>query len=215
MAATPLLMCQRIGCSARYNEASNPEGGCRYHSGAPVFHDGMKEWPCCRKRSHDFQLFMDIPGCRVGRHTQEKPDAPASAAPAPVAAPVKLVVSSSQSTDAASCPRCRQGFYCSEHEAGGVQTQAPAAPPPPPPVAESVDPDVEQTCRNAGCGRRFKERDNSDQAVRRHNLSFLFFSPVLTPLCLSAIIILGRPSSTSVRKGGNAATRQVQTSMTF
>lgn len=28
----------------------------------PIFHDGMKEWSCCKKRSHDFSLFLEIPG---------------------------------------------------------------------------------------------------------------------------------------------------------
>eukprot|EP00959_Pyramimonas_sp_CCMP1952_P011623 244031-Pyramimonas_sp.AAC.1 len=28
----------------------------------PVFHDGVKEWSCCKAKSHDFGLFMDIKG---------------------------------------------------------------------------------------------------------------------------------------------------------
>lgn len=31
----------------------------------PKFHDGMKEWSCCKKRSHDFSLFLQIPGYRT------------------------------------------------------------------------------------------------------------------------------------------------------
>jgi hypothetical protein len=27
-----------------------------------VFHDGMKEWSCCKKKSHDFGEFMGIKG---------------------------------------------------------------------------------------------------------------------------------------------------------
>ena len=57
------LLCQRIGCDARYREDSNAEGSCRHHPGPPVFHDGGKEWSCCKQRSHDFALFMSIPGC--------------------------------------------------------------------------------------------------------------------------------------------------------
>ena len=57
------LLCQRIGCDARYTEAANAEGSCRHHPGPPVFHDGGKEWNCCKQRSHDFGLFMSIPGC--------------------------------------------------------------------------------------------------------------------------------------------------------
>jgi hypothetical protein len=28
----------------------------------PVFHDGLKEWSCCKAKSHDFGEFMDIKG---------------------------------------------------------------------------------------------------------------------------------------------------------
>ena len=161
-----LLLCQRIGCSARYSEDSNEAESCRFHSAAPVFHDGTKEWPCCGKRSHDFTLFMDIPGCARGRHTQEKPVKPAAAATPPSLAPLKLATAATQPVDRAECARCRQGFFCSDHPAAAVDP-APAAPPPPPPPPP-VDPDVEQTCRNAGCGSRFRERDNTDEACAFH-----------------------------------------------
>ena len=34
----------------------------RYTFFQPMFHDGMKEWSCCKQRSHDFSLFLQIPG---------------------------------------------------------------------------------------------------------------------------------------------------------
>ena len=40
MAASGLLMCQRMGCSARYRADQNPEGCCRFHSG-PVRWGGV------------------------------------------------------------------------------------------------------------------------------------------------------------------------------
>ncbi|KAK4385080.1 Cysteine and histidine-rich domain-containing protein RAR1 [Sesamum angolense] len=55
------VRCQRIGCDAMFSEDDNPDGSCTYHH-APIFHDGMKEWSCCKKRSHDFNLFLEIPG---------------------------------------------------------------------------------------------------------------------------------------------------------
>ena len=39
---------------------------CLYHSGGPVFHEGLKGWSCCQKRVVDFDEFMKIPGCAVG-----------------------------------------------------------------------------------------------------------------------------------------------------
>ncbi|AQK71540.1 Integrin beta-1-binding protein 2 [Zea mays] len=55
------VRCQRIGCDAIFTNDDNREGSCQYHP-SPMFHDGMKEWSCCKQRSHDFSLFLQIPG---------------------------------------------------------------------------------------------------------------------------------------------------------
>lgn len=51
--------------------------------------------------------------CKTGKHTAEKPViAKAAAAPKqPVSAPTHLANSSAKDA----CPRCRQGFFCSDH----------------------------------------------------------------------------------------------------
>mmetsp|Transcript_45879 Transcript_45879/g.146468 ORF Transcript_45879/g.146468 Transcript_45879/m.146468 type:complete len:216 (+) Transcript_45879:133-780(+) len=168
--------CQRIGCDAFFTDENNPEGGCRYHAGPPVFHDGNKEWSCCKAKSHDFGMFMDLPGCATGKHTLEKPPKPVAAAKAePALAPIPV------DDPRAACPRCKQGFFCQEHAAiPGAPPGAAAPPPPPPPVveqpvkkapvrpAEPVDPDAEQTCRHKGCGLKYRERDNTDEACSYH-----------------------------------------------
>jgi len=187
-----LLTCQRIGCDAKYTEDDNPEGCCRYHPGAPLFHDGRKEWSCCKARSHDFGEFMSLPGCTVGRHSQDKPQKPApSPNNNPVAKPiepgfkiqgsgtaVKIQGSGSASSAASSdldaakanCPRCKQGFFCSDHQGppaikvAGVMAQTAK---PKPKVAE-VGPDVEQTCKNKGCGLKYKENENHNNACKYH-----------------------------------------------
>ena len=59
-----LQWCQRVGCSAQFGEpGDNSLGSCVYHPGQPLFHDGAKVWSCCQKRSHDFSLFLTLPGC--------------------------------------------------------------------------------------------------------------------------------------------------------
>ncbi|TVU29863.1 hypothetical protein EJB05_21451, partial [Eragrostis curvula] len=105
------VRCQRIGCDATFTEDNNPEGSCQYHP-SPIFHDGMKEWSCCKQKSHDFSLFLAIPGCATGKHTTEKPVTKAVSANRPKATPVQ---SSTQGVGADSCQRCRQGFFCSDH----------------------------------------------------------------------------------------------------
>ena len=34
---------------------------CQFHPGVPVFHDALKGWSCCKKRSTDFTEFLNIP----------------------------------------------------------------------------------------------------------------------------------------------------------
>lgn len=40
-------------------------------------------------RSHDFGTFMSFPGCKTGKHTQEKPAPLFKSSPAPASAPVR------------------------------------------------------------------------------------------------------------------------------
>ncbi|KAF2311793.1 hypothetical protein GH714_026748 [Hevea brasiliensis] len=113
--------CQRIGCNATFTEDDNPEGSCQYHD-SPIFRDGMKEWSCCKKRSHDFTLFLEIPGCKTGKHTTEKPVL-AKVTPSPknpISPPAAVTTTNLSSKE--SCPRCKQGFFCSDH--GSLAKQA-------------------------------------------------------------------------------------------
>ncbi|OVA07730.1 Cysteine/histidine-rich domain [Macleaya cordata] len=171
------VRCQRIGCDAMFTEDENPENSCRYHE-SPIFHDGMKEWSCCKQRSHDFSLFLELPGCKTGKHTTEKPVIvkPAPRKPIPAVAPAN---SASSKLD---CSRCRQGFFCSEH---GSQTREINSKPlgtaatlskcttdvekiSPPPAKKIADINQPQTCRNKGCGKTFKEKDNHESACNYH-----------------------------------------------
>ncbi|KAF8412356.1 hypothetical protein HHK36_000319 [Tetracentron sinense] len=173
------VRCQRIGCEAMFTEDDNPDDSCRYHA-SPIFHDGMKEWSCCKKRSHDFSLFLALPGCKTGKHTTEKPVITKA-----TAGPRKPIPAQSPATDASSkltCSRCRQGFFCSEHGSQArevnlkpvnaeavpavsntdVQKESPA------PAKKIINLNQPQTCRNKGCGRTFKEKDNHEDACNYH-----------------------------------------------
>lgn len=52
--------------------------GCRYHPGAPFFHDAYKGWTCCDKKATDFTEFLNFPGCTKGQHSRVKPEEPAN-----------------------------------------------------------------------------------------------------------------------------------------
>ncbi|XP_056665494.1 integrin beta-1-binding protein 2 isoform X2 [Monodelphis domestica] len=46
---------------------------CCHHPGVPIFHDALKGWSCCHKRTTDFSEFLSIQGCTLGPHCAEKP----------------------------------------------------------------------------------------------------------------------------------------------
>ncbi|VFQ84987.1 unnamed protein product [Cuscuta campestris] len=147
-----------------------------------MFHDGMKEWSCCKKRSHDFSLFLEIPGCKTGKHTTEKPvlTKPAAALGRPVPASTPIASASPRET----CPRCCQGFFCSDHGSQlrqvnpkpsntaaftnsneSVQDLQECHHPPP---KKKIDINEPQICKNKGCGETFTEKENHDSACNYH-----------------------------------------------
>ncbi|CAN8244616.1 unnamed protein product [Cochlearia groenlandica] len=176
--ATTKLRCERIGCNAVFTDDDNPDGSCHFHA-SPFFHDGMKEWSCCKQRSHDFSLFLEIPGCKTGKHTTEKPVLAKPAPKASVAVPTSSPVANATATKD-SCSRCRQGFFCSDHGSQPkeqtkqpmntpVRAQEEKIEPLAPPIKKVVvDINEPQVCKNKGCGKTFKERDNHETACGHH-----------------------------------------------
>jgi cysteine and histidine-rich domain-containing protein len=53
-----------------------------------VFHDAMKAWSCCDKKSVDFTQFLSYPGCTKSKHSNVKPVEPVKPAQDPVILPV-------------------------------------------------------------------------------------------------------------------------------
>merc|ERR1712227_703426 len=49
--------------SKEYVDASSNATCCQYHPGAPVFHEGMKFWSCCERKTSDFTSFLSQVGC--------------------------------------------------------------------------------------------------------------------------------------------------------
>ncbi|BGP13967.1 hypothetical protein JCM10213_005553 [Rhodosporidiobolus nylandii] len=60
--------CKRKACGQEYDGGERKDGECRYHAGVPIFHEGSKGYSCCKRRVLDFDDFLNIEGCRNGRH---------------------------------------------------------------------------------------------------------------------------------------------------
>ena len=69
-----LLTCYNKGCTQKFLEEDNNISACKYHPGAPIFHEGMKGWSCCSKRTTNFSDFLQFPGCERGPHNPFKPE---------------------------------------------------------------------------------------------------------------------------------------------
>ncbi|CAG9785635.1 unnamed protein product [Diatraea saccharalis] len=69
--------CKNGGCNISYEGPQTNGTICTYHPGCPVFHEGLKFWSCCQKRTTDFNTFLSQPGCTTGTHKWKKEGAPA------------------------------------------------------------------------------------------------------------------------------------------
>lgn len=77
--ANMALLCYNKGCGQKFDPKKNKDDSCVFHPGVPIFHDALKGWSCCRKRTTDFSEFLSIKGCSRGRHSNEKPQEPLQA----------------------------------------------------------------------------------------------------------------------------------------
>lgn len=68
----PNAPCQNSGCTQVYKGEHTNAETCLYHPGMPVFHEGMKYWSCCVKRTTDFNSFLEQIGCTAGKHKWHK-----------------------------------------------------------------------------------------------------------------------------------------------
>ena len=68
--------CRNGGCLESYQSEDSLYSECVHHPGVPVFHEGMKYWSCCQRKTSDFSVFVAQKGCETGRHkwTEEKKD---------------------------------------------------------------------------------------------------------------------------------------------
>ncbi|WFD20474.1 hypothetical protein MCAP1_002718 [Malassezia caprae] len=166
-----MVLCRRRGCGLEMGPGAS--GPCRYHPGAPVFHEGLKSWSCCQATNKpvlEFEQFLQLPGCAVAEaHTDEAQALPAQPRkPAPAA--TEQVAQS-----------------LSAIQLSGDAPQARATPAPPraaEPAPEPRDPDTLTTvaagtaCRRPGCGfvaeAAIAARDRAAESCRYHRGAPIF-----------------------------------------
>ncbi|VDO58728.1 unnamed protein product, partial [Onchocerca flexuosa] len=62
------VSCKNPGCEKIYEGEKSKNEKCIYHSGVAIFHEGMKYWSCCEKKTSDFSTFLEQKGCTEGKH---------------------------------------------------------------------------------------------------------------------------------------------------
>ncbi|XP_075751340.1 cysteine and histidine-rich domain-containing protein 1-like [Rhipicephalus microplus] len=60
--------CKNAGCRQTYKGEQSNLDTCFYHAGYPIFHEGMKYWTCCQRKTSDFANFLEQQGCTSGNH---------------------------------------------------------------------------------------------------------------------------------------------------
>jgi len=58
--------CKNNGCKNTYQGEDVDYNNCKHHPGIPVFHEGLKYWSCCQRKTTEFQQFLDQEGCDIG-----------------------------------------------------------------------------------------------------------------------------------------------------
>jgi len=66
--------CKNGACKASYGSPS-ADSDCVHHPGVPIFHEGMKFWSCCQRKTSDFESFLNQAGCTNGDHRWTKDSA--------------------------------------------------------------------------------------------------------------------------------------------
>uniref|UniRef100_A0A8B9HS64 Cysteine and histidine-rich domain-containing protein 1 n=1 Tax=Astyanax mexicanus TaxID=7994 RepID=A0A8B9HS64_ASTMX len=66
--------CKNGGCTKTFSGLESNEEVCSYHAGFPIFHEGMKYWSCCKRKTSDFNAFLSQEGCTKGTHLWRKKD---------------------------------------------------------------------------------------------------------------------------------------------
>ncbi|RCN48469.1 CS domain protein [Ancylostoma caninum] len=60
--------CRNNACDKSYSGPESDATPCIHHPGQAIFHEGMKYWSCCEKKTSNFNAFLQQAGCQRGKH---------------------------------------------------------------------------------------------------------------------------------------------------
>jgi disease resistance protein len=153
-----LLTCCNGGCQVKkYREEDNHDKACQYHRLGPVFWDGGKYWGCCPdQKKWEWDDFICIPGCTIGRHSNVPPPkmAQEEMTNAPIAVP--------QGADPLTMHVDSVATYGESDEPAAKEDTVEVAD-----IAE----DGSTVCGNAGCRMKFNVNDPRDPSECHYHAS--------------------------------------------
>lgn len=184
-----MVLCKRRGCGVEFDPEAK-KARCQFHPGAPVFHEGLKSWSCCKDTNKpvlEFDQFLQIPGCaEADGHTTERQEIPEppkkEEEPADVNGATEAVRGVNLETTPAPAPAAATPVMPTSAPKDPAAA-TPAAPRPPP--EEPRDPEHLRTvtkgssCRRPGCGftaeSDIQDRDPSKEECRYHRGTPIFY----------------------------------------
>ncbi|CAL4061380.1 unnamed protein product, partial [Meganyctiphanes norvegica] len=60
--------CKNNACKKTFEGLGSNLELCKHHPGLPIFHEGMKYWTCCQRKTSDFDSFLQQEGCQTTQH---------------------------------------------------------------------------------------------------------------------------------------------------
>ena len=188
-----LSLCNASTRCVQYDPAENSAALCNFHPGAPLFHEGLKSYTCCKDTNKpvlSFDEFLKIPGCTSGSHSSEKTEVKAPVVTANVQdrmsqlelsnqgeAEVPVVASTSTLSAPSQAPQTFKSRPTSPAGAPNASTPSASAPAV---LLEEQDPAdaviVEgTTCKRQACHTAFqKDSERTDSECTYHPLPAIF-----------------------------------------
>ncbi|KAG6528474.1 hypothetical protein ZIOFF_010649 [Zingiber officinale] len=192
------VRCQRIGCDTMFTEQDNVDGSCRYHDSCHTYllfstflHSFLGDFCTKIGKSASFQGELE------GKHTTEKPATKIVSTNTRKPAPVQSSTQKKSEESCSRCRQgffCSdhgmlplildapllvlplEALGGNPHGSQGRPSKAAVVPGDtdnqvensPAPVKKKIGINEPQTCRNKGCGKTFKEKENHETACEYH-----------------------------------------------